>query len=170
VRANRQLAVALRDQGMNAEADLFAYRAQVLKQDVLWRQALYCSPTPCERHGLRLGLQQRARKLAAYLGSLLLDLISGSGYRPLRSFLTYLLVIVGFAGAYFLIGPAAHVHLSPSESLIFSVTTFHGRGFTPSENVGLANPLTALVALEAVLGLLIEITFIATFTQRVFAR
>src|SRR5262249_54184656 len=40
VRANRQLTVALRDQGLNEEADRFAYRAQKLQRDVLRHQAL----------------------------------------------------------------------------------------------------------------------------------
>jgi len=34
----------------------------------------------------------------------------------------------------------------------------------------LNNPLTVIAAGEAIIGLLIEITFIATFTQRFFAR
>src|SRR5260221_769909 len=36
VRANRQLAVVLRDQGLNEEADHFAYRAQLLHESVKW--------------------------------------------------------------------------------------------------------------------------------------
>ena len=38
VRANRQLAVVLRDQGLNEDADRFAYRAQVLQRKVFWMQ------------------------------------------------------------------------------------------------------------------------------------
>jgi hypothetical protein len=41
VRANRQLANAMRAQGMNEEAVPFAYRAQVLQRKVLWRQVLW---------------------------------------------------------------------------------------------------------------------------------
>jgi len=37
-------------------------------------------------------------------GGLLLDATSGYGYRPLRSFLTYLLVVVAFAITYALLG------------------------------------------------------------------
>jgi hypothetical protein len=51
---------------------------------------------------------------------------------------------------------------------VFSVASFHGCGLFPSENVTLHSPLTVLAALEAVIGLLIEISFIATFTQRFF--
>src|SRR3989440_6630843 len=41
VRANRQLANAMRAQGMNEEAIPFAYRAQVLQRKVFWRQVLW---------------------------------------------------------------------------------------------------------------------------------
>ena len=165
VRAYRQLALALRGQGLHEDADRFAYRAQVCQRQVLWRQALL------PQEGWRIGLSQRLRKLATYLGSGLLDLISGYGYRPLRSFITYALVVVGFAAVYFLLRDSVHPALSPLDSLIFSITSFHGRGFSPGEeHVGLSNPLTIFAAIEAIIGLLIEITFIATFTQRFFAR
>jgi hypothetical protein len=51
------------------------------------------------------------------------------------------------------------LHLSP-----------HGRGFSPGQNIGLSSPLTILAAIEAFVGLIIEITFIATLTQRFFRR
>ena len=50
------------------------------------------------------------------------------------------------------------------------MTSFHGRGFTPGENIGLSNPLTILAAIEALVGLIIEVTLIATLTQRFFKR
>jgi hypothetical protein len=50
------------------------------------------------------------------------------------------------------------------------VTSFHGRGFFPGGGLALDDPITILAAIEAILGLFIEITFIATFTQRFFAR
>jgi Pentapeptide repeats (8 copies) len=143
-RANQQLALALRAQGISEWADQFAYRAQVLQREVLRGQG----------------------KLLRFAGVLLLDLISGYGYRPLRSVITYLLVILGFAVGYYLLGNHVHPPLSPLDAVIFSITSFHGRGFTPGELITLHNPLTILAAGEAV----IEITFIATFTQRFFAR
>ncbi len=148
VRGNRQLATLTRGQGLAEVADRFAYRAQLCQRVVLRRQ----------HHYLR------------YLGSILLWLIAGYGYRPLRSFLTYALVVCAFATAYFFIAPQVGIEMPPLAALVFSVTSFHGRGFTPGENVLLTNPLTVLAAGEAILGLLIEITFIATFTQRFFAR
>jgi hypothetical protein len=49
------------------------------------------------------------------------------------------------------------------------VSSFHGRGFF-LQNVLLGDAFARLAAAEAVLGLLIEISFIATFTQRFFGR
>jgi uncharacterized protein YjbI with pentapeptide repeats len=146
VRANRQLAVVLRDQGLNEDADRYSYRAQVLKRDLSWRQ----------------------RKWLTYGGSLLLDGLAGYGFKPGRALLVYLGMIASFAVGYLLLGQAAHVPLNWLEALVFSVTSFHGRGFSPGGSVTLSNPLTVLAALEAMLGLLVEITFIATFTQRFF--
>src|SRR5262249_36537437 len=145
VRANRQLAVALRGQGLEEDAARFAYRAQVLERAVLRRQG----------------------QPGAYLFSLLLDLLAGYGYRPGRSVVTYLLMIFGFAAAYYPLGHAEPLHLSALGSLVFSITSFHGRGFFPG-GLALDDPLTVLAAAEAVIGLVIEISFIATFTQRFF--
>jgi uncharacterized protein YjbI with pentapeptide repeats len=148
LRANRQLATELRSQGLNDQADRFAYRAQLLQRRV----------------------NRLQRQPARSLGSLILDLISGYGYKPLRSFLTYALVVLGFAAAYFLLRDSVHPALNPLDAVIFSITSFHGRGFMPGESITLHNPLTIFAAIEAIIGLLIEITFIATFTQRFFAR
>jgi hypothetical protein len=52
---------------------------------------------------------------------------------------------------------------------VFSVTSFHGRGFFPG-TLSLEDTLTKLAAPEAVIGLVIEISFIATFTQRFFGK
>src|SRR6266516_368514 len=79
VRANRQLAVALQAQGLNEVAARFAYRAQLMQRKVFWYQ----------------------RKFGQYLFSLFLDLLSGYGYKPLRCFIAYLLVIFAFAITYF---------------------------------------------------------------------
>ncbi len=146
VRANRQLAVALRNQGLNEEADHFAYRASKLQRVVLRRQ----------------------RKFGSYLFFGFLDLIAGYGYRPWRSILWYLIVICGFATTYFVFG---HLPLLP-DAFVFSLMSFHGRGFFPSlsSETNLHNPLVILAAAEAVIGLFIEISFIATFTQRFFGK
>jgi hypothetical protein len=149
VRGNRQLAKELRDQGLNEDADRFAYRAQVLQREVFRRQ----------------------RQYGRFLGWGILDLIAGHGYKPLWSFITYAAFVLSFAFIYYLLRVNVSPTLNPVDALIFSITSFHGRGFSPGAGmVTLHNPLTILAAVEAIIGLLIEITFIATFTQRFFAR
>jgi uncharacterized protein YjbI with pentapeptide repeats len=171
VRAYRQLANAMRAQGMNEEAIPFAYRAQLLQRKVYWRQVRWGQVGSLETDTPQKGLQQSAmdlwrrfRSFGAYVFSWFLDILAGYGYKPGRSLFIYILMIVVFATCYYLIG-----HLTPSEALIFSVTSFHGRGFLPGP-FALGNPVTGLAAVEAVVGLFIEISFIATFTQRFFGR
>jgi len=49
------------------------------------------------------------------------------------------------------------------------MTSLHGRGFfQPTQSPG--GKVAILAAIEAAIGLLLEITFIATVTQRFFAR
>jgi len=145
VRANRQLAVALQAKGLNEVAARFAYRAQKLQQIVLRRQ----------------------RKFGQYVFSLFLDLLAGYGYRPARSIFWYLVIIVGFALAYHALG---QLSLFPPDAFVYSLTSFHGRGFFPGLETrhSLHDPLVMLAAIEAVVGLFIEISFIATFTKRFF--
>jgi len=49
------------------------------------------------------------------------------------------------------------------------LTAFHGQGFFP-EQFHPGDPQAFVAAIEAFVGLLIEITFIATFTQRLFGK
>ncbi|OLD80477.1 MAG: hypothetical protein AUG54_05205 [Ktedonobacter sp. 13_1_20CM_4_53_7] len=147
VQANRQLATALQNQGLNEDAARFAYRAQNLQRAVFFLE----------------------RKPASYLFSLFLDLLAGHGYKPWRSFVAYLMVIITFATGYYVIGHAVGPAMSPLGSFVFSMTSFHGRGFFPG-GIGLDDPLTALAALEAFVGLLLEVTLIATLTQRLFRK
>lgn len=148
VQANRQLAVVLEAQGLNEQSARFAYRAQILQRVVLRQQ----------------------KRFGQYLFSFFLDLLAGYGYKYGRSFLAYLLVISGFATAYYLLGRSVGPTLSPLGAFVFSMTSFHGRGFFPVSNISLDDPLTVLAALEALVGLIIEVTFIATLTQRFFNR
>lgn len=144
VRANRQLASVLQSQGLNEDAARFAYRAQKLQRVVLRIQ----------------------KKYLAYLFSGFLDILAGYGFRPARSLFWYFVFIIGFAITYFVFG---HLTLFP-DALVFSLTSFHGRGFFPGlgNAASLHNPLIVLAAVEAVIGLFIEISFIATFTKRFF--
>lgn len=139
-RANRQFSLALRDQGLVEEADRFAYRAQLL-QRVVWRHQ---------------------RKWLKYIFSWFLYLLAGYGYRPGRSLIAYLFLIIWFAGAFYAFG-----HLAWYEALVVSLTAFHGRGFF-SQQYQPGDPQSIIAALEAVMGLLIEVSLIATFTKRFF--
>ena len=144
VRANRQLAVALQGQGLNEEAAHFLYRAQVLQREVVRLQG----------------------RTGAYIFSTFLDILAGYGYQPIRSVRAYILVLC-FAILYFILGHLVGPELSPIGALVFSITSFHGRGFFPG-GIKLDDPITIMAAVEAIIGLTIEISFIATFTQRFF--
>ena len=130
---------------MHEEADRFAYRAHLLHRRVLWWQ----------------------QKLLAFFFVWFLYLLAGYGYRPGRSIIAYLLVIGIFALIYFGLGATiggSH-HLEWYEALVVSMTAFHGRSFF-ADPFKPSDPQAFVAAAEAVVGLLIEISFIATFTQR----
>jgi uncharacterized protein YjbI with pentapeptide repeats len=156
VRANRQLVIALRNQGMNEEADQFAYRAQVIQRQVFRQQ------------------HKRGRALLWWF----LDRVAGHGYRPARSMYTYVGMILVFAVLYLLAGngllafglAGSQYHSLPwYEALILSVSSFHGRGFfQPLQSPG--DPVAIIASVEAIFGLFIEVSFIATFTQRFFGK
>lgn len=110
-----------------------------------------------------------------YIFSLFLDMLAGYGYKPARSIAAYLLIIVTFASLYFYIGQGIHPQITSLGAFVLSITSFHGRGFFPGIDpngspLPLDNPMIVLAAAEAVVGLIIEISFIATFTQRFFAK
>src|SRR2546427_10635745 len=159
----------MRAQGMNEEAVPFAYRAQVLQRAVLWRELLLGQDVSLQADGspgmarrwIRV-LRRRVRVFGSYIFSWFLDVLAGYGYKPGRSMFIYLLVIAGFATCYDVFG-----HLSMLEALIFSVTSFHGRGFLPGP-FALSSPVTALAALEAVVGVFFLVCFFSAVNQRVF--
>ncbi|HEY7832597.1 MAG TPA: pentapeptide repeat-containing protein [Ktedonobacterales bacterium] len=168
VRAYRQLAAQLRAQGMSEAADRFAERAQIRQRKRSLRQLVADWRRPWRLPG----------DLLRWLFSWFLALLAGYGYHPGRSVFWYLATIGGFA---FLFFQATHgaitFGLPPSgvqplkwyEALVLSVSSFHGRGFfQPTGQNGLGDPVAILAAAEAVFGVLIEISFIATFTQRFF--
>jgi hypothetical protein len=97
-------------------------------------------------------------------------MLAGYGYRPGRSIIAYLFVISAFAFCYYALTHILHAQPYPLawyEALVLSVSSFHGRGFfQPVQSLG--DPVAILASIEAVFGLLIEISFIATFTQRFF--
>jgi uncharacterized protein YjbI with pentapeptide repeats len=146
VRANRQLAVALQNQGLNEEAAHFAHRAQILQRKRLWLQ----------------------REVGRWFFSLLLAVLAGYGYRMWRILAAYLLVVSACAVAYFVIGIYHPPHLTLLQAFLESITAFHGRVFyelfTPD------TPQIWVTAFEAIAGLVIESVFIAMLTQRFFGK
>jgi hypothetical protein len=146
VRANRHLAVALQEQGLNEEATIFAYRAQNLQRKVFLYQRSY----------------------GRWFFSLLLAKLAGYGYRMWRILAAYLLIVLLCAGAYFVLGRGTPHPMSLSEAVLTSVTAFHGRVFS---NTLLQSELQFWVtAFEAVTGFVIEGIFIAMLVQRFFGK
>ncbi len=144
VRANRQLAVVLQAQGLNEEADRFAYRAQLLQRKVYWHQ----------------------QHLGRWLFSILLALLSGYGYRIWRILAAYIVVVSLFAIIFFVSGLHYQPQLSLPQAFLVSITAFHGRVFF--EQFSLNAPQIWFTAFEAVAGLIIEGVFIAMLIQRFF--
>lgn len=146
-RASRQLAIALRAQGLSEAADRFTYRSM----------------------GLQRVLFRRTRRYMAYLGSFLLDLVAGYGYKLQRSIVAYGVTLMMFAFGYFYLSAAHGIHLSINDAMIISVTVFHGRAFFV-ELFRSGDPRTTLAAIESIIGMLVEVTFVATLTQRFMPR
>ncbi|MBV9282598.1 MAG: pentapeptide repeat-containing protein [Chloroflexi bacterium] len=148
IRANQQLALALQAQGMTDDANRFFYRSRVL--------------------GRRLLAVHGGRRVGLYLVSLLLDVLTGYGYRMGRMVVAYVALISLFAALYYSYGQAGAPHLGWRDAAVLSITAFHGRDFsamfTPS------SPQSVVAAAEALTGFLFEGIFIAMLAQRVFGR
>ncbi len=168
IRANRGLALAFQQQGMTIEAAELFYRVRDLQRIVYRLQ----------------------RSHLEWLLACGLRVISGYGYRLSRSVMGYFGTLFVFWALYFvhsimtnattfhaMIGhhgirvitetKQATIWLTWHQAAIMSITSFHGRGLFPSE---IATSLWhgAFASVEAVIGLVVEATFIATLTQRFF--
>lgn len=153
VRANRQLAVALRGQGINEEADHFAYRAQVIQRKVFWVQMR-------EEH---VGFSQRFQSLGRWLFSWFLNVVAGYGFKPVRWLIVYLGVIMMFGVLHYFVGTPPLTWLS---ALTISILNLHGRPFlsAPSGPEGLID------IMEAFVGLIVEAVLIGIITQRILGK
>jgi hypothetical protein len=153
-RAYRGLAKALQAQGLSSPSLRYRAREQYLERKALLNDF----------------------KLGQWLLSSSLNVVSGYGDRPGRALGVYLAVVGAFTGAYWALTnqvfgfiTSNSAHLAWYEALVLSISSFHGRGFFPSiPNLG--DPIALVAAAEAIIGLFIELVFIATFTQRFFAR
>jgi uncharacterized protein YjbI with pentapeptide repeats len=157
-RAYRTLAVELHDQGLSRASTRLQYRGEVMSRRATYYDAITY-------------LKSRTFFKAPYyvvgwLLSLMLGAFAGYGfYHVWRLALTYVLIVGAFAGLYYTIGQQAHVGTNALDAVVLSLTSFHGRGLQPA--TGLSDTIRVIAATEAVLGLLIEALFIASFTRRV---
>ena len=104
-----------------------------------------------------------------WLGSAILALLAGYGYRMWRILVAYVIVVLFCAGSYYLLGTYYEPHLSFLNAVLTSITAFHGRVFSePFQNPG--EPQLWVTAFEAVMGLVIESVFIAMLTQKFFGK
>jgi uncharacterized protein YjbI with pentapeptide repeats len=146
VRANRQLATALREQGMNEEADHFAYHAQ-----------------GCQRRLFRL-----QRQWGRWFLQTMLAVLAGYGFRLWRILAAYSVVLFVFTVLYWVLG----VHSFRGEagaqalwdSFLVSLSAIHGR--TVFEQLGAWTPAAWTAAVESVVGIVIEGVFVAMLVQR----
>lgn len=150
IRANHQLAVALREQGLTSEANRFAYRAAVLR-----RRAML----------LR-------RNYIGWSLSLALAGLTGYGYRLWRIPLSYAIILIAFAALYFALGlPQEQAAAAPQpafDALLLSLSALHGR--TSLEQLGVHSTQAWVTAAESLVGLVLEAVFVATLVQRFLSR
>jgi uncharacterized protein YjbI with pentapeptide repeats len=151
-RQNRRLAVGMRAQGLFADASRYRVNEQRMERRAMLLEG----------------------KLGAWQFSWLLDVVAGYGEHPERALRAYGIVVVMFALVYYALTnfptpwvASASQPLQWYEAAVLSLSSFHGRGFFP-QSISLGDPVAVVAAVEAVFGLFIELTFIATFTRRFF--
>ena len=148
-RAYRGLAQTLRAQGMVELASRYRRREKQVAGKALGANGQYI---------------QR-------IGAWLLHTITGYGESISIILRSYLIAVFGFAIVYFFLLNginAAQPGLTLVDALVFSVTSFHGRGFFPSFSASPSphDPIVLFAMGEAVFGLFIEATLIASFSRR----
>jgi hypothetical protein len=168
IRANRQVATILRDQGRDEVADKFDYRARVLQRKLLFRQGWW------RKTGLRtrtsLPFWKSKGMILSSFFSLLLDWVAGYGYKPWRWLFLYLLTIIVFAIFQYSVEmpllSAFSFNLQNlhawQDALFRSVLALHGRSFAVSSDTH-----NGINTVEAFAGLVIEAILIAIITKRI---
>src|SRR6266487_4360116 len=96
---------------------------------LLWRGLLFIRPINQFKQRVRRRIRNTLALYGQYALSLFLDAIAGYGYKPERSLGWYIVVIIGFAIAASSVGAISNHPLIWHEALVFSITSFHGRGF-----------------------------------------
>ncbi len=100
-----------------------------------------------------------------YVFASLSAMLSGYGYRLARTFSCYAIVVLGCSLLYAILG-----HQGPVEAFVSSLTAFHGRGLFSGNSIFSSNPTLVLGVVESIVGLIIELTFIATFARRLLGK
>jgi uncharacterized protein YjbI with pentapeptide repeats len=149
IKSYRRLSLVLQQQGLSAPASQCAYRAQVVRRRLLWRQVVW---------------RGRMRSLGPYFFASLLGTLTGYGYRMWRILAANALLVCCFAAAYFALGFVSAPHLAWYDALFVSLTAFHGRVFVEAFLPGTIQ--IWLTAAEAVCDLLVESIFIAMLARR----
>ncbi len=122
VRAYHGLVVALEAQGLTEPARRFRKRERLLE-----RRRLRASPRTWFLYGFYT----------------LLNFLSGQGEEPQRIFASYVVIVGLFTGVYWAVSNQFATSTRPLqwyEALVLSLSSFHGRGFFPSQ-IGLGDPL-----------------------------
>jgi hypothetical protein len=104
--------------------------------------------------------------LGRWLFSWFLNVGAGYGYKPLRCFIIYLLAVLVFTLAHYLVGAIDGHSLTFLNALAVSVQSLHGRLFSFQSG----DPQTILNTIEAFVGLFIEAIVVAVITQRILGR
>lgn len=144
IRANRQLVVALTEQGLTDTAAYFNYRMHVLQLNVLMQQ----------------------RQIDKFATSFFLYLLTGYGYKPFRLFFAYIYMVLVFALAYIFLGTLYSPHLSLIDALILSATVFTQHSSPVSQLFSLTDPLYILGNFEVIVSLVISFILANTFAKR----
>jgi len=148
-RAYRALSARLDEQGLARDAARFQFRAELMSRNANFFQGYWLSA----------------------LVSLVLGWFAGYGIHQIwRLFVTYIVIVLGFAGyymgyGYYMQGQAISWTAFVS-ALLLSVTTLHGRGFSmlkATTDVVFAG----IATIEAVLGVLVEALLVAALVRRI---
>lgn len=126
-----------------------------------------------ELRARRLGRRVRGRR--GWIGfritqfvSWCLDVATGYGTAPERMGIFYVCAIAAYAILYaHLSTPESFSFKAPWEPVVLSVLSFHGRGLVGNPS-NAASPAAVFSASEGILGLVMEATFVAALTRRLF--
>lgn len=143
IRANLQLSVALREQGLIEESRHFMHQAR----------------------GLQRKTYLRHWNVGAFLFSSLMNALTGDGAKVRYLVGWYFVILLGFAEAYYELHTTGTTHMQPVTALYMSAVALHRLSFNTSPLFATSR-LVILGAIESLLGLIVEAGLISAFTFR----